>query len=159
MALEPPAINGVRGGFESLRLRIGDFDLSQTVREINYSDEVTPGEIVGVHPIPVDTTLGSYKATGDLVMLEDTFYDLMLTFPPDIGYTRVIFPVVIAKRRNPKAPGGFNTDQLMDCRILKLDSNFKRDDKDGLLIKVMLYVRYITRNRRTIVPLRLEDGT
>lgn len=151
--LEVPSINGVKGGFESIRFRIGVFDMSQMFRELNYNDEVTPGEIVGAHPIPVDTTLGGYKAAGDFVITDQVFYDYLNTQPD--GYTRVVFPVTIVKAVNPQAPGGFNQDVLHDCRILKADNSYKRDDKDGLLSKLTLYVRYITRNGKCLVPLRL----
>lgn len=153
MSLDATAVNQVKGGYESIRARIGSFDLSQVMRELNYNDEITPGEITGVHPIPVDTTLGGYKAAGDFVVTDAIYYDLINTLPD--GYTLVIFPLTVFKGRNPKAPTGFNEDVLHDCRILKADNSYKRDDKDGLLTKVTLYVRYITRNGKCLTPLRL----
>lgn len=149
--LTPPSINGVRSDFSSIRARIGAFSLAELWRSLNYGDEVTPGIIEGGHPVPVDTTLGRYKATGSFEMLEEHFYQLIETLGD--GYSALVFPITVTKLR--PAGGPPNVDVLNGCRILKPDGTYSKDDQGGLLIKVDLFVRYITRNGKCLVPLVL----
>lgn len=156
MSLPVPIINGVVGGYESIRFRFGLFSFSEYLRELNYRDEVTPGKIAGVHPIEAGTTLGTYTSEGDFTCLENDWYRFLASVGD--GYTRIVRDITVTKELNPAAPSGYNTDILHRCRILGLDSNFKRDDKDGRLVKVKLYVNFITRNAKCLVPLTLVDG-
>lgn len=146
----PPSINGIRTDFASIRARIGSFSLSELMRALNYDDELTPGVVEGAHPIPVDTTLGKYKAIGGLEMLEENFYQLIDVLGD--GYGALVFPITVTKL---SAAGKSNVDVLNGCRIMKPSGTYAKNDEGGLMIKVDLYVRYITRNGKTLCPLVL----
>lgn len=146
----------VRGDFASVRFRFGTYNFSQRLKELSHKHSVTPGEITGVHPIPVDTTLGVYKAEGSFTLQETDWLDFIATVGD--GYTRIVRDITVTLEKNPRAPGGYNTIVLHNCRIIGEDSSYKREDKDGRLVKVDLYVRYITKNGFCLVPLVLEDG-
>lgn len=147
--LTPPSINGIRTDFASIRARVGGFSLSELLRALNYEDELTPGVVEGAHPIPVDTTLGKYKASGSFEMLEEEFYKLINSLGD--GYGAVIFPITVTKLTS----GPANVDVLHGCRIMKQAGSYAKSDEGGLIAKVDLYVRYITRNGKTLVPLVL----
>ena len=66
----------------------------------------------------------------------------------DNFFNQILDLILVANIHNPA-----------NRRDTKLGSNLLCSLCDGLLVKVQLYVRYITRNNRTLVPLRLEDGT
>lgn len=148
--LTPPSINGIRTDFASIRARVGGFSISELFRALNYEDELTPGVVEGAHPIPVDTTLGRYKASGSFEMLEEEFYKLINTLGD--GYGMIVFPITVTKLT---ASGQANVDQLMGCRIMKQSGSYAKNEEGGLIAKVDLYIQYIKRNGRTLVPLAL----
>ena len=151
MPLTPPSINGVRSDFSSIRARIGAISLAELWRSIAYGDELTPGVVEGGHPIPVDTTIGKYKAQASVEMLEQKLYEVIDQLGD--GYGIITFPITVTKL---KPFGGVpNVDVLHGCRIVKPDFSSAKNDEGGLVIKVDLYVRYITRNGKTLVPLVL----
>lgn len=147
--LTPPSINGIRTDFASIRCRVGGFSISELMRSLNYEDELTPGIVEGAHPIPVDTTLGRYKATGSFEMLEEEYYKLINALGD--GYGAVIFPITVTKLTT----GPANVDVLNGCRIMKQSGSYTKTEEGGLIAKVDLFVRYITRNGKTLVPLVL----
>jgi hypothetical protein len=153
--LPVPTINGVTGGFESIRFRFGLFSFSEFLRELNYRDEMQPGQVKGTHPIKASTTMGDYNAEADFTCLERDWYRF-LTSVPD-GYTMLVTDVTVTKEFNPNSPTGFNTDILHRVRIIGLDNNYKRDDKDGRLVKVKLDLHYITRNGKCLAPQVLQE--
>lgn len=149
--LTPTSINGNRSDFASIRARIGAFSLSELMTSLNYNDELTPGVVEGAHPIPVDTTLGRYKAAGSFECHQDRFYELVQELGD--GYGAIVFPITVTKVNLDGRPP--NVDVLVGCRITKADESNAKNSEGGLMMKVDLYVRYITRNGKTLVPLVL----
>lgn len=156
MPLDRPSINGLYEDFSTLRFRFGARSLSEYLSDLSYGDKLMPGKAKGVHPIPLDSTLGTYEAQASMTLLERSFYDLINQLPD--GYGAVKHPVTVTKGKNPAAPGGFNVDRLYGVRIVGPDGSYQRQSEDGLVIKVDLFVLYITRNGKCLCPMRLPDG-
>lgn len=157
MAQRPITINGRTWDFTSIRITGfpgGAPSMVPYLRDITYSDIVSPEATVGVHGIPLPRGRGTYTTSSSLTLVREG-WDLLVESAdfPD-GYSQYIFDLLIefqgAKRKTVR-------HELKETSIIAVNDNYQRGGTDGLMCQLTLSTRYILRSGKCIYPLDLPQ--
>jgi len=149
MTLLPTQINGLYTDHSSVRVTFPNSELFFShVKSINYEQSLTPAEAYGTHPIPLPTGLGQSKASATIVVVKEAWNDFIAHAGP--GYGAAVFSIPITYV--PRGSYDAIEDILHDCRITGVKQS-SAQGQGGLEVELSLYVRYITQNGISLVPI------
>lgn len=155
MALPIVSVNGLYFDHTSVRLQIPGVAMpliTSHLKSINFSDTLTPSESYGVSPIPLPSGLGQYKAEGSMTLSKEAF-DQMISILPD-GYGALVMDIVITYV--PKGAFKPATTILHGSRFMA-PKDTSSSGGGNLDVELGLYVRYITRNGKCLVPIDVDE--
>lgn len=128
-----PLINGKRFDHSSIVLTVlGKPYLG--VRELNYSMELTPGEVYGTSAQKLGRTRGQAKPDGSLTVYREDFGDLITLLQASRGATMGFMEVEFLVNVTYQEGIFIQSDSLVGCRIKKVDMNSSQGS-DALLVK------------------------
>ncbi len=118
--LQFPLINGNYYSFASIEAIVAGIK-TPDFTAINYSNELTPGDVWGTRPQKLGTTRGKQNAEGSVEMYLQS-WELLRTalravgFAGGVGYGEVRFPFIVsfAEAQMPVI-----THTLLGCRVVK----------------------------------------
>ena len=137
--MDYPLINGTRYSFASIELTLNG-QRYVGFKELNYNQDLDPGEVRGAHSQMLGRTRGDLKADGSISMFEEEWNSLLAAL--GAGYMEVPFDVsaAYAETNSPTI-----TDVLHGCRIKKVDKS-RSQGTEGLVVKLDLSIVWITLN-------------
>ncbi len=109
------------------------------LKEINYKHKRDPGEARGTHPQVLGTTVGEYKAEGDITIYKADFDALILILGDGWMQAQNYLEMSYREQGMP-----FVTDQLFGVEFLGSDK--KSSGKDPNEVKLELHIKYIIEN-------------
>ncbi len=119
--IQYPLINGHRFSFASIEATFGSAGVIVGIKSINYSTELTPGDVYGTAPQKIGRTRGKANSSSDCEMLRLEFENLRGTLGPGsdgTGYGETSFDITVqyAEDGQPTI-----TDTVIGNRITKVD--------------------------------------
>lgn len=150
MSVANPLVNGNRFSFSSIEAAVLGV-IFYGFGEVNYSDNLDPGDVRGTSSQRLGRTQGDYKAEASIGVYLEEWLDLqvLLAPAPPLGLMTTVFNVVVNYAELALNPP--QTDVIKGCRIKKIANDFKQST-EGLLVKLDLDVSYIIRNGRVPFP-------
>lgn len=140
MGIQYPAINGVRHSFASIDLTVKGKRFVG-FKEVNYNQDLEPGEVRGAHPELLGRTIGDLKNDGSLTLYEEEWKELLEALGD--GYMQQSFDITVSYSHGNEAINiGVTTDELIGCRIKKIDKS-RSQGTDGLEVKLDLHIMRI----------------
>jgi hypothetical protein len=157
-----PLVNGNRWSFASITFYANGIPIPG-VTEINYGQELAPGELYGTNPQKLGETVGQLKPTASFTIYELEYYNLINalcalaasqgTGAPNSGYMQAHFDILVQKQENF---GPIAQDVLRGCKFKKAERGYK-SGPDGLMTKIELSLFYIQENGN--IPLSVVSAT
>src|SRR6266849_4949904 len=132
MPLGYPLVSGVRFDASSIELKINTLRYIG-VTEIQYEQELLPGEVRGLNPQILGFTRGMYKVSGTLTILREEFQDLTSNMVP---------PAAIPTG----AVAGTSTDTIVGMRFTGTRHRAQGGSSDGLTVEMPFIARYLLTN-------------
>lgn len=132
---EYPQVNGHRYSHSSLEIKWGGF-LILGVKDLDYSDELTPGELRGTAPQILGRTRGIQKATASISMYKLEWELLRIKLGvvgQGYGETTADITVMFAEI------GPLAVDKIYSPRVMKVQQTSSADSGDGILVKIDLH--------------------
>ena len=145
-----PLINGRRYDFSSITF-LANGQPIVGITEINYKQELKPGELYGTLPQKIGATRGQLKPTASFTMFELEYNALItalctLNGTTGAGYMEVRFDIQVQKQDGFGSNlGTLITDILRGCKLVSADRAYK-SGPDPLQVKVELDLFYIQEN-------------
>lgn len=147
-----PLINGVRYDYSCITNLSNGLPIIG-ITEINFSQELAPGEVYGTLPQKIGETRGQLKVEASFTILQFEFDNLIeqlciLNGTPGSGYMEARFDWGVQYQASMNGfPGPLIQDVLRGCKIKKHDHAYKTGG-DPLSEKVDLSLFYILKNGR-----------
>lgn len=139
-----PQVNGNRYDFSSVEFNLRGRTYVG-IKEIQYSDELEPGDVRGTLPQRVGRTRGEYKTEGSCTMYRQEFDELVADLGDGFGEVPFDAVVTYANDGQPTI-----TDKLVGCRIKKAENSHSQGT-DPLEVKLDLDFMYLLRNGKALV--------
>lgn len=147
-----PLINGIRYDYSAITFLANGLPIVG-ITEINYSQELAPGEVYGTLPQKIGETRGQLKPEASFSILQFEFDNLLeqlciLNGTPGSGFMEARFDISVAFQASSNGiPGPFIQDVLRGCKMKKSDHAYKAGP-DAIVEKVDLSLFYILKNGR-----------
>ncbi len=145
-----PLVNGVRYSFSSIGFLASGQEIVG-ITEINYDQELKPGDVYGTSPQLIGATKGQLKNTASLLMLQyeyENFISALCTLngTPGSGYMEARMDYVVQfQDGTPSNPGPLFQHILRGCKIMKETDGYKvGPDANGT--KIDLHLFYIEKS-------------
>lgn len=137
-----PQVNFLRYDWSSVEIVLAG-QRFYGVKEISYSDTLTPGEVRGTGQIRKGVTIGEYKAEASATLFKQEAQQLISALGSDgTGFMEILFDVVVSLSET-NAP--VITDTLRNCRITKCEDS-GGSGADPIAVKLSLNLEYILHN-------------
>lgn len=154
--IEYPQVNGHRFSHSSLELSWGGIPLIG-VAELNYDDELTPGELRGTAPQIIGRTRGIAKSTASISIYRLEWEAVRATLGlagAGFGETAPDIRVVMAE---------FGVEPIIDTiyspRVMKVGQASSGTSGDGLMVKIDLHpLRILWGAARNSIALPINVG-
>jgi hypothetical protein len=143
--VDTPLINGNRYSFASIELNVAGRRFIG-FSEINYSDNLEPGEVRGAHAQPLGHTQGDYSSEASITMYEEEFNELLDVLGDNFRSAR--FSVVVSYADEGQK---VVTDEIVGCHIGQIEKS-RSQGTDGLGVPVTLHPHFIKWNGRNPLP-------
>lgn len=140
MTTQGTLLNGVFHDHTSLQIFI-DTEETVDIPELNYSDNLDPGEMMGTRSQVLGFTRGPYKAEGDVTFSRRRHTYLVNKWGD--GFMEKDFEIVVCYRNDDLK--GLITDTIAGCRFKK-NAIGSSEGNDPLKVKIDLRVAYILHN-------------
>src|SRR6266852_2850033 len=152
MPLGYPLVNGVRFDSSSIELKINTLRYIG-VTEIQYEQELLPGEVCGLNPQILGFTRGLYKVSGTLTILREEFQDLtsnMVTVAQGLLEGNVVCSITYSEVPPAAIPtgavAGTSTDTIVGMRFTGTRHRAQGGSPDGLTVEMPFIARYLLTN-------------
>ncbi|UAW08055.1 hypothetical protein [Myxococcus phage Mx4 ts27htf-1hrm-1] len=143
MAIPYPLTNGVYPDFASITMLVAGERIPIGLTEINYEDNLEPGEVRGNSAQLIGRTLGQYSATADFTCFKPQMAEVLSVLQRRGGIYQVSFNLVVSYER----AATLHTDEVLGCRIQTL-SDGHSEGTDGLTQQATLHTMGIVRDGR-----------
>lgn len=142
-----PLINGHRFDFSSIEFNLNAVR-SLGVTEIEYEDDLEPGEVRANRAQVYGFTRGQYKARGKITMLKEEadIFLAALVVSGGGGYMEAVFTAVVSYAE--ALAGQLQTDVLEGARVVKVSDRHTQGN-EGLKVEFELVMNHITRNGKS----------
>lgn len=145
-------LNGLAFDQTSVRCKIGAFRLAEYLKDVTFSDKMTPTQIRGTHPVKYATGLGIYEADASITIQQEGWVLLqaeLLRMSGDAGAITVVqFDMTI----NFVAFGATPYEvALRQCRVKERQFGGK-NNAEGLTRQIPLDVTEILENGIPLAP-------
>lgn len=162
-----PLINGMHFDFSSIGIQLQGTRLPMTAyRSVNYSAEMTPGEVWGASAIMAGRTRGQLKANGSIEIYKSAVDDFIAAIfalaakdsvfralaSGAFGYMEVPFLMIVSYSDfgiDTKLSGPV-VDTLVACRVTKIEDSHNQG-QEPLTSKVSLHMVGVVHNGRSPV--------
>lgn len=150
MSIDYPMINGFRYSFANVTANVSTNSASILLRgltELNFSEEVSPGEVRGNRPQKMGETAGEYTVSGSFVMLKEDFEAFVSQLAPPgspLGYMMQRFTVSVSYG-DLSTSGNVNSCELRGVRIVKAEDS-AAEGSDALTVSCDLTIMELYRN-------------
>jgi hypothetical protein len=139
---QPGTVNGMKTDWAAIRTKLfGTGITASHLKDISFSEQVTPTKPRGIHGIPLTSGPGFYTATASATMTNEAWLGVLGQLPD--GYTTILDTVVLAFR--PVGSPIIGQVKWMETRIIGVEDSYAQGQGDGLWVKVNFDLRYILR--------------
>ena len=137
---QPATINGLKTDWSSVRTVLFGTGLSAShLKDLSWTETISPTKPRGVHGIPLTRGLGFYTATASATMSLEAWTALLTQLPN--GYTALLDTVVISYKPYGQPVSG--QTRWREASIIGKNPAWSQGQGDGLWVKIDFDVRYI----------------